>query len=102
MIYLEIMCILSGSIVAGTLGIKAFGKWIYGALQILVWLKWVLGSAFLLRDIHGEFFGKTPSTWKSLAYSSPFLLNAVLAEVRSRWGPWLWKGNHLWSRKFLH
>jgi hypothetical protein len=36
-IVLEIVCIVSG--IAGALGIKAFGRWVSGAMQYLVWVK---------------------------------------------------------------
>lgn len=114
MIYLEIVCLLSYSILAGTVGIKAFGKWIYSGLQTLVLFKWLIGSALLDSGIWGnvfgivnfsggetEFYGATPPTWAPLTYSSAFLLNAFLAGIRTKWGHWEWKVSHLWSRKLL-
>lgn len=41
---LEIVCMIVGSAVVGTLGIKGFGKWTYSAIQVLVWVKWGFGS----------------------------------------------------------
>jgi hypothetical protein len=38
-IVLEILCIVGCSAIAGVMGIKAFGRWIYSALQCLVWVK---------------------------------------------------------------
>lgn len=126
MIYLEIVCLLSCSILAGTVGIKAFGKWIYSGLQTLVLLKWLIGSALLDSGIwrnvfeiasfgigahvlqlvsfaggETEFYGRTPPTWAPLTYSTAFLLNAFLAGVRAKWGHWEWRVSHLWSRKLL-
>lgn len=96
---LEIVCIVAGSAVAGTLGIKAFGRWVYAVLQILVWLKWAMGSLALNEEISIEFFGENPKSGAMLMYSSAFMLNAVLAGVRCKWEAWPWKDNHLFSRK---
>jgi hypothetical protein len=96
---LEVACIEAGSAVAGTLGIRGFRRWIYGALQILVWAKWATGSHFLNKRNSREFFGKSLNRWEVLMYSSAPLLNAVLAGVRCKWEPWPWKDNHLFSRK---
>jgi len=96
---LEAACIEAGSAVAGTLGIRGFRRWIYGALQILVWAKWATGSYFLNHRNSREFFGESLNRWEVLMYSSAPLLNAVLAGVRCKWEPWPWKDNHLFSRK---
>jgi hypothetical protein len=98
-VYLEAACIEAGSVVARTLGIRGFRRWIYGALQILVWAKWATGSHFLNKMNSQEFFGKSINRWQVLTYSSAPLLNAVLAGVRCKWEPWPWKDNHLFSRK---
>nr|ADE76886.1 unknown [Picea sitchensis] len=103
-IVLETMCIVSCIAVAGVLGIKkGFGRWVYSALQGLVWVKWGTGS-YLLGDYSPEHVHRPSSTttlepgletldyssakWVdhgSLVYSSAFLLNAVLAGVRGKW-----------------
>jgi hypothetical protein len=44
---LEMACIISGSAILATLGIKGFGRWTYSAIQLLVWVKWGLGSSLL-------------------------------------------------------
>jgi hypothetical protein len=98
-ISLETAWIVIGSTVAGTLGMKVFGRWIYGAFQILVWVKWATGSYVLNHGISSEFFGRIPEERLALPYSFAFLLNAVLAGVRCKWEAWPWKDNHLFSRK---
>lgn len=99
MFALQIACIVSWSAVAGTLGIKGFGRWVYSVLQILVWVKWAVGSFCLTGEISIEFRGRNPGAWGILPYSSAFMLNAVLAGVRCKWERWPWEGNHLFSRK---
>jgi len=79
---LETVCIVAGSIVAGTLGIKDFGKWVYVVLQILVWQKWAVDSLYLSEEISKEFLGENPESWVMLVYSYAFMLNAVLDRVR--------------------
>lgn len=74
-IILEIICIVAVTVVATTLVINSFRKWVYSALQALVWVKWGLGSYILdknLTDNSGV-----------LVFSSAFLLNAALAAVMS-------------------
>lgn len=100
MIVLEIACIaLLCSTLARVWGIKGFHRWrwIYSALQVLVWVKWAAGSYLL-----GEHLSKydcgpimterlaasRPKKWTDngiLVYSSAFLLNAFLAGVRGKW-----------------
>lgn len=94
--FVDTLCFVLGSSLAGTLGAKASGKWIYVAVQILVWFRWLVVTAVFSNDDNSTLlsFG----TW---TYSSAFLLNAVLAGVRSKWGLWVLKDNHLWSRKLL-
>lgn len=100
MIILEIACIVSVSTVLGTLGIKEFGRWVYSALQGLVWIKWGIGCYLLGEYSPGHVSrrssvntsGKGPETFRyssarwldhgTLVYSSAFLFNAVLAGVR--------------------
>jgi hypothetical protein len=83
-IVLEIMCIASGSIAAGVLGKRPFKKWVYSALQVLVWVKWGIGS-YLLGEIHSN--SNSEYNWKGgiLVYSSAFFLNFILAAVRCKW-----------------
>lgn len=81
-IVLEALCILSGSAVAAVLGTKAFGCWLYSALQGMVWVKWGFGSYLL-----GEYL-EDESRWAEggiLVYSSAFLLNTILAGVGGKW-----------------
>eukprot|EP01018_Ginkgo_biloba_P005380 Gb_27443 [translate_table: standard] len=81
-IILEILCIVAGSTVAGVLGVKAFGTWLYSALQCMVWVKWGFGSYLL-----GEYLDDE-SRWAEsgiLVYSSAFLLSAILAGVGGKW-----------------
>jgi hypothetical protein len=104
MIVLEMSCIVSGSAVLRTLGVKGFGKWVYSAMQILVWVKWGIGSYLMdkfLNELHstecgrrtdGNILGYSSRRWSSyrlesgiLVYSSAFLLNAILAAVRAKW-----------------
>nr|ABK21800.1 unknown [Picea sitchensis] len=83
-------------------GEKYIGRWIYGALQALVWLKWAAGSYILNFEKSREFLGETPHTWGVLVHSSAFMLNAVLAGVRCKWKLsklWPWKHHHLVPRK---
>jgi len=98
-ISLETTWIVMGSTVAGTLGMKVFGRWIYGAFQILVWVKWATGNYVLNHEISSDFFGRIREEWLTLLCSSVFLLNAVLAGGRCKWEAWPWKENHLFSRK---
>ena len=83
-IILEIICIVAVTVVATTLVINSFRKWVYSAVQALVWVKWGLGSYILdkyLTDNSGV-----------LVLSSAFLLNAALAGIRSDWKAyWAWK-----------
>lgn len=44
----EIVCIGSGSTVAGTSGITSFGR--YSILQDLVWVKWGIGTYLLCEN----------------------------------------------------
>jgi len=86
---LEMMCILSGPAVAGTLGIKGIGRWVYSALQILVWVKWGVGC-YLLGEYSPEHVQTNADAYDNggwvdvgaMVYSSSFMLNAVLAGVR--------------------
>ena len=54
------------------------GKWVYGALQALIWIKWAIGS-YMLGDCN-ERVART-----DIRSSSAFMLNAVLAGVRGKW-----------------
>lgn len=84
-IILEIICIVAVILVATTLVINSFRKWVYSAVQALVWVKWGMGSYILdtdLRDNSGV-----------LVLCSAFLINAALAGIRSNWrAAWAWKG----------
>lgn len=98
--------------VVGCLGLKkGIGRWVYGALQLLVWVKWGIGSSILgayspeyvstsserHKDANGRLILKYSSAkWVdegSLVYSSSFLLNAVMVGVMGDWaGIWsTWK-----------
>jgi hypothetical protein len=98
MIVLEMLCIVSGNTVLRTLGVKGFGKWVYSAMQILVWVKWGIGSYLMdkfLNELHstecgrhtdGNILGYSSHRWSNyrlesgiLVYSSAFFLNAILA-----------------------
>eukprot|EP00253_Pinus_taeda_P018450 PITA_18450 len=83
-IALEIMCIASGSVALGVLGIKSFKTWVYSVVQALVWVKWGIGS-YLLGELHSE--SNSEYNWKRgiLVYSSSFFLNFMLAAVRCSW-----------------
>lgn len=103
-IIMEIVCIVIGITVAGTWGLKSFGRWVYSAMLGLVWIKWGIGS-YLLGEFSQEFdlrqgrwgpdgtgvvscAGRvTDNTFEggTLVYSSAFLLNAILAGARSKW-----------------
>jgi len=96
-IALEMVCILSGSMLLAILGPKCFGRWLYSALQILVWVKWGIGS-YLLGEYPPEYDSESKEEngitvyYSSflydngiLVYSSAFLLNAILAGVRAHW-----------------
>nr|ADE77196.1 unknown [Picea sitchensis] len=96
-INLEIVCIVWCSTLAGFVGINVFGKWIYSAVQGLVWVKWGIGS-YLLSEYSPEFDYRVSGSpllanhysfrWTDngiLVYSSAFLLNAILAGVRGKW-----------------
>lgn len=87
---LEIVCMIVGSEVVGTLGIKGFGKWTYSAIQVLVWVKWAFGSYFLGSYSYEK--NKALAAWAfdvsaghGLMCASAFLLNAILAGVRGQW-----------------
>jgi hypothetical protein len=99
-IVLEIGCIATGSAILGALGTKGFGRWVYSALQGLVWVKWGIGS-YLLGEYSPEYVHRPSRTttmgsghetmayssgrWIDngiLVYSSAFLFNAVLSAVR--------------------
>lgn len=87
---------------------NGIGRWVYGALQLLVWVKWVIGSCIL-----GAFSPEyVPTTfarreWKdhrvvlknstvqwvdegTLVYCSSFFLNAVMVGVMGDWAG-IWK-----------
>lgn len=69
---------------------EGIGRWVYSALQLLVWVKWAIGSYLLgvySPDYDPGYRGEQ-SKWVdngTLVYSSAFLLNAVLAGVRGDW-----------------
>lgn len=89
-ILLEIACIVVGSVVARLMGIKVFGKWVYSALQVLVWVKWAIGGDILEKYSQAS-SGDKPHEWKAFVFSTAFLLNAALAGARSKWAPsWPW------------
>lgn len=79
MIILEITCIAAVSVVVKISDINAFGKWIFLTLQVLVWVKWGIGS-YIVDNNFGDHSG-------ILVCSSAFLLNAALTGVRSDWRP---------------
>lgn len=87
MIVFQISCIVSSSLVARAVGIKRFHRWVYGAVQGLVWLKWGIGSYLLgqyiprERDRPPRAYGKTGM----YMYASAFWLNATLAGARAKW-----------------
>lgn len=96
MIVLEIECIAVCSTIARVWGIKGFGRWIYSALQVLIWVKWAAGSYLLGERLSNSDSGPIMTTvdkekhhkWTDsgiLVYSSAFLLNAFLAGVRGKW-----------------
>ena len=63
------------------------GKWVYGALQALIWIKWAIGS-YMLGDCNERVAGKGNRfsfQRGTIVYSSAFMLNAVLAGVRGKW-----------------
>lgn len=90
---------------------KRIGRWVYGALQLLVWVKWLSGSFILgayspeyvptrakrkKGEDGGAFLDYSSAQWDdegSLVYSSSFLLNAVMVGVMGDWaGIWsTWK-----------
>lgn len=90
---------------------KGIGRWVYGALQLLVWVKWGIGSSILgayspeyvsrpakpIEDKDGRVVLQYSSAkWVdqgTLVYSSSFLLNAVMVGVMGDWaGIWsTWK-----------
>lgn len=100
MIVLEIAC---GALLCSTLtrvwGRKGFDRWrwIYSALQVLVWVKWAAGSYLLGERLSKYDCGPIMTErlaasrgekWTDngiLVYSSAFLLNAFLAGVRGKW-----------------
>jgi hypothetical protein len=47
-IVLEVLCIVGCSAIAGVMGIKAFGRWIYSALQCLAFLKCIIAIYYIL------------------------------------------------------
>lgn len=86
-VILEIGCI--ASLVVRLSMNKGVGRWVYSSMQVLVWVKWGIGS-FLLGDNASENEDASPliswirkrGTW---VYCSAFLLNAMLAGVRGKW-----------------
>lgn len=85
-------------------------RWVYGALHLLVWVKWGIGSSILgaysiehvpkipdrPTDSGPKRVKYTPANWfeeGSLVYSSSFVLNAVMVGVMGDWtGIWnIWK-----------
>jgi len=99
-IVLEIGCIATGSAILGILGTKGFGRWVYSALQVLVWVKWGIGcyvlgeyspeyvhrpSRTITMDSGHKILAHSSGRWTDhgiLVYSSAFLFNAVLSAVR--------------------
>jgi len=87
MIVFEILCIVSCTVVSRALGIKTFGRWVYGAVQGLVWVKWATGSYLLGQYIPRQ---RSPTarphgSTGMYMYSSSFFLNAILAGARAKW-----------------
>lgn len=83
MIVFQILCIVSSSVVARAVGIKPFDRWVYGAVQGLVWAKWGIGTYLI-----GQYVDETELTHKSTGKymcSSAFFLNAILAGARAKW-----------------
>ena len=94
MVYLELIFFVYCSVVQGILGIKVFSKWIYGDLQMLVSLKWCVGSNILDKSS-----GKYLPWHISLLYSYALLMNGLFDGVLYKWDIFPWKYNHLLSRK---
>lgn len=83
-ILLETVYIVVGTVmVVKGMGI---GKWVYGALQALIWIKWAIGS-YMLGDCNERVAFKDRPSFKPgiIVYSTAFMLNAVLAGVRGKW-----------------
>nr|ABK24775.1 unknown [Picea sitchensis] len=80
----EIICLVASSVIMGTLGIEVFGKWLYIALHVLVWVKWGVGS-YLLGEYPPEYESEFHYGNGILVYSSVFLLSSVLAGIRGDW-----------------
>lgn len=86
-VILEVGCI--ASVVVRLSMKKGLGRWVYSGMQVLVWVKWGIGS-FLLGDKATEdeygspyfLWTRKTGTW---VYCSAFLLNAMLAGVRRKW-----------------
>lgn len=99
-------------VAAAALGLnKGIGRWVYGALQLLVWFKWGIGSAILGayspeyvstsaergKDNDGRVILKYSSAnWVdegTMVYCSSFFLNSVMVGVMGDWaGIWsTWK-----------
>lgn len=88
---------------------NGIGRWVYGALQLLVWVKWVIGS-WILGAFSPEYVPTTfaPRQWNdhgravlkyssaqwvdegTLVYCSSFFLNAVMVGVMGDWAG-IWK-----------
>lgn len=47
----------------GDLILQHTGGWVYDILQILVWLKWIMGTLMLSGANSFEYFGKRSRTW---------------------------------------
>lgn len=104
---LEIVYIVAGCvIVVKGLGMQKSsgkGRWVYSALQILIWVKWGIGSYLLGdRDDRVDYSrlqktsdgkGTEGDNWfldlvyshGVMVYSTAFMLNAILAGVRGKW-----------------
>ena len=97
MITLEMICILCGSLLLGIVGPKYFDRWVYGALRVLVWVKWVTRGYLLgdylveidsqSRDENGILLYFYVFNYYNgiLVYFSAFWLNTIFAGV---WGKW--------------
>lgn len=114
-IVLEIICIVLCSIGLVVWGIKGFGRWIYSALQGLVWVKWAANN-YVLSELVSKYdydpimcivyetkrnaYSGEKWTYNVIfVYSFEFLLNAFLVGVPGQVG--LHKQEQLNSNKYF-
>lgn len=86
----EVGCIVTCSVFLGMK--KGLGRWLYSVIQVLVWLKWGIGSLLLGdRNLEEIYMDLSRGTFHidrrrgTLIYCSAFLVNAILAGVRGKW-----------------